>query len=495
MIRYVSVLSCVVLLFLCLPALAVWPPWPPAIRLTDGPNENINPDIFVPDQGIPMDTMVLVWQRSRPGGWDIYSRKNGDGGTWLPPQLVSSLPDSNLTPAIAAYNRYRYCVWVNCHGDSQNILCSRWTNGAWATPVNLTQDTFPNAEPTVRCTWDYDSVAVAWAGYRNGHWNLYSRFYDGTSWSPIIPVIQDSGNNRFPHVSTYWYWERPTYKRHLYLVWQSDVDGDWNILVSRFVGGAWTTPQQVTSGSQADIQPATVKGSRSPIDIVWASDSLANQEVFGAPMDSLTARERFTAHDSSDSEPSALNHGFVSAPKSLGHPVLTAWTSRRDGNPNIYAELPLVGQDCVDTNRADDRHPTVAAIGRVAVVCEWVIWESNREGNWNLYGSHQEISNGGVESGGPEIGSTGETKMISPVPFRPPGRMTLFYPGPRSDISFKFYDLQGRVVGLCTAEKKSPGRYELSWDGRNQAGRLLPSGLYFLKPEGASALFRIVLLR
>jgi len=475
--------------------------WPPAIRLTDGPNDNINPDIFVPDQGTPMDTMVLVWQRSRPGGWDIYSQRNGDGWSWTPPQLISSLPDSNLTPSVAAYNPNRHCVWVNCHGDSQNILCSRWTNGAWATPVNLTMDTFPNAEPTVRCTYYFDSVAVAWASFRNGHYNLYSRFYDGTAWSPIIPVIQDSGNNRLPHVDSYWDWN---YRQHLYLVWESDVDGNWNILVSRFEGGSWTTPQRVTSGGQADIQPATVKGYSgryiSDIDIVWASDSLGNPEIFGTNIDSLTARERFTTHDSSDSEPSALTHTFYSVKTTLWHPVLTAWTSRRDGNANIYAELnPLIGgqTERVDSSTAEDRHPSVAAINQARVVCEWIVWESSRDGNWNLYGSHQEISNGGigVETEALSPASYSEERLWCPSPFRPPGRLSLFYPGSRSNISFNFYDLQGRVVGLRRAEKKAPGQYELTWDGRNQQGHALPSGLYFLKPEGTSALFRIVLLR
>ena len=491
MIRYVSVLSCVVLLSLCLPSFAVWPP---AIRLTDGPNDNINPEIWVPDQPIPTDTMVLVWQRSHPGGWDIYSRRNGGGTSWTPPQLVSSLPDSNLTPAIAAYNRYRYCVWVNCHGDSQNILCSRWTNGAWAVPVNLTMDIFSNAEPTVWCSEYHDSVAVVWASLRNGHWNLYSRFYDGSAWFPVIPVIQDSGNNHLPHLDRYL--GRSNYR--LYLAWQNEDAGDCNIWTSRFASGAWSAPQRVTSGSQADIQPVTVKGFRSDlnirVDLLWASDSLGNFEIFGANPDT-SAKERFTNNDFSDTEPSALDHAFVSAPKALGHLVLTAWTSRRDGNPNIYAELRLVGQDCVDTNRADDRHPTVACIEQSTVVFEWVVWESNRDGNWNLYGTYQVISNGGVESGSPGIGEKGETTMISPVPFRPPGRMTLFYPGTRADLSFKFYDLQGRDVGVRRAEKKAPGQFELSWDGKDASGKLLPSGLYFLSPEGSPILHRLLLLR
>lgn len=492
---------CALILVLLAWASACFAFWPPAIRLTDGPNDNINPDIWVADQPIPCDTMVLVWQKSRPGGWDIYSRRNGNGIAWTTPELIASLSDSNLTPSIAAYNRNRYLVWVNCHGDSQNILCSRWTNGAWATPVNLTQDTFPNAEPTVRCTQSYDSAAVAWASFRNGNWNLYSRFYDGTSWSPVIPVIQDSGNNRLPHLGKHLVWNPPNINRILYLAWQNEDAGDKNILISRFVGGSWSAPQRVTCGSQADMQPATVKGFQvSPlygVDLVWATDTLGNFEIFGANLDT-SARERFTSNDSSDSEPSALTHTFVSAPASLGHPVLMAWTSRRDGNTNIYAELnPCYGGrqvERVDSSLFEDCHPSVAALGSGGI-CEWVIWQSNRDGNLNLYGSYQVISNGGVESENTGIGEKVEMKMISPVPFRPPGRMTFFYPGSRSDISFRFYDLQGRDVGVRRAEKKAPGQYELTWDGRNQQGKALPSGLYFLRAEGSPNLFRLILLR
>ena len=342
---------------------------------------------------------------------------------------------------------------------------------------------------------------MAWASFRYGLWNLYSRFYDGALWTPEIPVIQDSGNNRLPHIGKHLMWNPPNINRILYLAWQNEDAGDKNILVSRFVGGSWSAPQRITCGSQADMQPATVKGFQvSPlygVDLVWATDTLGNFEIFGANVDT-SARERFTSNDSSDFEPSALSHTFFAAPKVLGHPVLTAWTSRRDGNPNIFTELnPCYGGrqfERVDSSLSEDRHPTVAAILRGGIF-EWVIWESNRDGNWNLYGSYQIISSGGIESGGPGIGSRGKTQMISPVPFRPPGRMTLFYPGSRSDIAFRFYDLQGRVVGLCRAEKKAPGQYELSWDGRNQQGHALPSGLYFLRPEGSPSLFRLILLR
>ena len=467
--------------------------WPPAIRLTDGPNENVNPGVSVPVQSNDRDTMILVWQRSRPGGWDIYSRRNGNGATWTPPQLVSSLPDSNLAPAIAAYNRYRYCVWVNCHGDSQNILCSRWTNGAWASPVYLTQDTFLNAEPTVWCAAVHnDSAAVVWASLRNGLWNLYSRFFNGTAWSPVIPVVTDSGNNRRPCIDKKEY-------RQFRLGWQSDAGGEWSLLLSRFIGGAWTPPQAVTRKGSVELSPSFVKGiyyGKDFVELLWSGDSLGNYEILGTSPDStpFPLPERITNHDSSDREPTALQHPLYSSRSSLWLPILTAWTSQRDGNANIYAKLWT--QDVVDTSYAIDQHPCVTTICPYDYFYEWVIWESNRDGNWNLYGSYKMQWSGGVETNeGASSRFPSKPKGFKPSPFHPPGSLTLSLPGVQHDLSLKFYDSQGRCVGMRAAEKKAPGQYELTWDGKDQQGLALPSGLYFLKPEGTSALFRIVLLR
>ena len=138
------------LLALASPTFAVWPP---AIRLTDGPNDNINPEAWVQEQPTPGGPLVLVWQRSGPGGWGIYSRENRYGLSWLPSKIVSALPDSNLTPTIAAYYNYRYCAWVNYHGDSRNICISRMgrTDSTWSPAMYVTQDTFPVLEPSVWC--------------------------------------------------------------------------------------------------------------------------------------------------------------------------------------------------------------------------------------------------------------------------------------------------------------------------------------------------------
>ena len=85
--------------------------------------------------------------------------------------------------------------------------------------------------------------------------------------------------------------------------------------------------------------------------------------------------------------------------------------------------------------------------------------------------------------------------MITASPFPPGGKITLLLPDGGLRRGIRFFDLQGKLLGEHFAERKAPGRYELSWDGRDASGKLLPSGLYFLRPEGSPALFRLILLR
>ena len=488
-----------VLLAMATPALAVWLP---PVRLTDRPNQNINPFLSMQDYERPnYDDICLVWQRSRTGGWDIYSRMtNGLDTLWASPVLVSSLADSNLTPAVANYGQRRYCVWVNCHGDSQNVLCSRWTGSAWGPPVYLTQDTFPDVSPTVWCHRTADTTWVAWASFRNGRWDLYSRFYNGTSWSPEIPVVENLGNNRSPRLFKLpGVYSPPQY---LSLVWQSDAYGNSDILLSRYQGGAWSAPIRVTTGPQSDIQPSPVRGFiqqslQYRVTLDWASDSLGNYEVWGTSTDSLISRERLTSHSAVDNEPSAVDFFIIVNQPLLNHPLLTAWTSDRDGNRNIYAEY-LYSLDAVDTSSADDLHPQTAAVARLAgylTLRFWVVWQSSRDGNWNLYGSSKLLVWQAVEENKASLPVDKQRLAIYPTPYRPGAPLLLSLPRTGLEVVLHFYDLKGGLVSRQVAGRKASGLYQATWDGRDAQGNPLPSGLYFLRAEGAPALYRMILLR
>ncbi len=488
MIRYVSVLSCVVLLFLCLPAL---PAWPPAQRITPGTNDNLHPALSFLD-GWMTDTTCLVWQRSRTNGWDIYYSTNPTGSSWTTPQVLTSQADSNLTPAVGGFHSRWVCAWVNVHGGIQDIAFSRWQSGAWTAPIAISTDGFDDAEPAVWIAQLRDSIWVVWSSLRSGRWSIISRVYNGSSWSPEIPVVTSAGNHRAPRFFQHFR------SKLLGLAWQGDANGNWDIYMSQFQSGIWTPPVAITSGSRSDISPApsnpyALAGFSQNADLVWASDSLFNFEIIGSMVDSPSVRERITANDSSDLEPAAVNFPLPITGKAVPDPVLTAWTSRRDGNPNIYAD-DRGSTDVVDTSRAQDSHPAVTAFGHGVYSYEWVVWQSNRDGNWNLFGAYRYFSVG-VEQGGPVAEGRTGTRLLAGSPYRPGNRATFLLPDGGLRKGIRFYDLQGRILGERFAERKAPGRYEFSWDARDASGSPLPSGLYFLRAEGIPNLFRLILLR
>jgi hypothetical protein len=58
------------------------------------------------------------------------------------------------------------------------------------------------------------------------------------------------------------------------------------------------------------------------------------------------------------------------------------------------------------------------------------------------------------------------------------------------------FDLAGRLVARVAAERRPAGWHDLTWDGRDQNGRAVASGAYFLRlTAGATVTRRIVILR
>ena len=101
----------------------------------------------------------------------------------------------------------------------------------------------------------------------------------------------------------------------------------------------------------------------------------------------------------------------------------------------------------------------------------------------------------GSEHGGDEVMEL--TPIISPNPFGAEAsvRFDLSQTGP---VSVTVHDLQGRLVRTLALERPlSPGRQEISWDGRDEAGREVASGAYLCRvlTDGSEKSARMVLLR
>jgi len=52
-------------------------------------------------------------------------------------------------------------------------------------------------------------------------------------------------------------------------------------------------------------------------------------------------------------------------------------------------------------------------------------------------------------------------------------------------VSLAMYDAAGRLVRTLADEQKPAGYYAVTWDGRDDLGRRVPAGVYFVKFETA----------
>lgn len=69
-----------------------------------------------------------------------------------------------------------------------------------------------------------------------------------------------------------------------------------------------------------------------------------------------------------------------------------------------------------------------------------------------------------------------------PNPFNPSTRIQYTVPDAGS-VNFTIYDLQGRALWTASQTVSAGGEHQVVWSGMNNAGQLLPSGLYILQMQ------------
>jgi hypothetical protein len=86
----------------------------------------------------------------------------------------------------------------------------------------------------------------------------------------------------------------------------------------------------------------------------------------------------------------------------------------------------------------------------------------------------------------------------SPNPFNP--STTIQYDIPEGNpvhTSLTVHNVRGQVVNVLVNSMRSPGSYQVQWDGRDRNGRKVSSGIYFysIKTDGFSATRKMIMLK
>jgi hypothetical protein len=120
------------------------------------------------------------------------------------------------------------------------------------------------------------------------------------------------------------------------------------------------------------------------------------------------------------------------------------------------------------------------------------LWLSWYVGTWFYYGNSAVMTSVGASPPRLATGLVGY-----PNPFRPATTLAFELVEP-TRVGLRVYDVSGRSIRtLRRGDLAEPGRHEVIWDGRDDSGRRVAAGVYFVRlqagPRGETR--RLVRLR
>jgi len=245
--------------------------------------------------------------------------------------------------------------------------------GQWPPAVNLgipgTDDINPQS-----CRMQSFHICLVWQTQINGNWDIFSRYIiNNTTWSDTVRVTTALSADCNPSVAY------DPNRNCFWCVWQNDNGGFWNILVSQgSVTGQWTPPVLLTSDTFPDVSP-TVCVIGSNVWVAWQRDTAGQatniySKFYNGSSWSSSARVTNSA-DSSNTNPKINLR--------VDHPFLV-WERNRDIYYSEYVSSSWTAPQAITTNAASDSLPEIAC-AQPASPGVWVYWQSNRDGNWEIY--------------------------------------------------------------------------------------------------------------
>ncbi len=154
-----------------------------------------------------------------------------------------------------------------------------------------------------------------------------------------------------------------------------------------------------------------------------------------------------------------------------------------DGGNNIDADPQFKGTYCPDSPLAVwSSSPAIDAGKNMAVPAGITI---DIDGNPRIFGGVVDM--GAYEHQGPGTGIEDESlpkvialRSVYPNPFNPVVTVE-FDLDRRRNVQMMIYDVNGKLVRELVDEVRDPGTHKIRWNGRNETGHRVATGIYFLR--------------
>lgn len=244
-------------------------PWSPETRLTEDLNEDLTPSIMQAQDG----TIWVVWVSKRAGNTDIYYKTYN--GSWSPDTPLTTDPNKDNSPSIIQTTDGTIWVfWDSDRSDQSEIhYATSSDNGEIWTQEPLTQYSgLYNKDPAAMQAAN-DTIWVVWE--RNE--DIYYSLYNGTSWSPMEPLITDPHRDLQPSIMQ-------AQDGAIWLAWThyrevAPDEYDLDIYYSTY-DGSWSGNTRLTTDPGPDKGPSILQAQDGTIWITWTSNRLQATDLY-----------------------------------------------------------------------------------------------------------------------------------------------------------------------------------------------------------------------
>ncbi len=240
--------------------------WSDDSQLTTDLNQDLSPAIMQDENG----TIWVVWASNRIIflNYELFYTTSSDYGLhWSPDTRLTENSSYDTNPSIIqACDGAIWVVWSSDRTGNYELFCKTSPdNGAeWSDDTPLTTDPNRDTSPSIMQARD-GLIWVVWQSNRAGNYELFYKTFNGTAWSSDMQLTTDPDLDRYPSIIQ-------ACDGAIWVVWSSDRAGNHELFYKTFNGTAWSSDMQLTEDLNIDLGPSIARARDGSIWVVWQSD-------------------------------------------------------------------------------------------------------------------------------------------------------------------------------------------------------------------------------
>lgn len=458
----------------------------------DGSSGQWSPSIAMDGDG----DFVICWSDGRSGWGDIYAQRYSSSGDALSInfQVSHMIPPAQLGPSVAMSLDGSFVIcWYNEHPCGDAYSPPRDNNTFFIS--GRSKDVRDRSRGFI---YSYEIYAQRYSSYSDTLGTNFMVNDNMMNWQSNPSIAMD-GNGYFV------------------ICWQDkrNSEGPWtnpDIYVQRYnsQGDALGTNFKVNDDIGLNCQglPAIAMDADGDFVICWRDHRWGDYDIYAQRYNSSgdALYSNFRVNDVIETE----DQTFPSIAMDADGNFIICWQDNRNGDWDIYAQRYhsdgtrwggnyLVNQR-PDVPNPDQRYPSVA-FANDQIIFTWK--DARRSKGWDIYAKVVTWDWEKVDEPGDGDSNLPPDYVLFqnyPNPFNSTTliRYQVSAVGrPRSAVTLRVYNILGQEVRTLVDERQRAGYYKVGWDGRDDKGHEVASGIYLfqLKVRGYAKARKAILLR